>query len=150
MSKAELVHQVAQLNIEVRRALYQYVNVADAWMAIDITIPQIKTILFIASQGTTNTRQIAEELGVTSSNMTGIIDRLVKENLVSRQENPVNRRMYELRLTEEGENLLAGMTNESIKCMSEVLTHMSNEDLTILSKGLTALLKAATTYRQDI
>jgi DNA-binding MarR family transcriptional regulator len=140
-SKAELVHEVVELDREVRRALHQHA--ADAWMDLDLTVPQLKTLFFIDRQGTTNTKKIAEEFGVTSSNMTGIIDRLVKQKLVSRQENPADRRMHELRVTEQGRNMLTGLREKSIKTMSGVLYHMSEEDLATLARGLSLLLKAA-------
>jgi DNA-binding MarR family transcriptional regulator len=147
-AKAELVHEVVELDREVCRALHQYVP--DAWMDLDLTVPQFKTLYFIACQGTTNTKKIANELGVTSSNMTGIIDRLVKQELVSRQENPADRRMHELRVTEKGENTLAGLREKNIKALSEVLDHMSEEDLATLARGLSLLLKAAEGNRGDM
>ena len=82
--------------------------------------------------------------------MTGIIDRLVKQKLVSRRENPADRRMHELRITEKGENTLTGLREKSIKSLSDILDHMSEEDLATLARGLSLLMKAAEANREDM
>ena len=95
-------------------------------------------------------KKIADPLGVSLSNMTGRIDRLVKQELVSRRENPADRRMHELQVTEKGENTLTGLKEKSIKSLSEVLDHMSEEDLATLARGFSLLLKAAEANRGDM
>jgi hypothetical protein len=56
-SKDELVHEVVELDRQVHSALRQYVT--DAWMNLNLTIPQLKTLVIIARQGATNTKKIA-------------------------------------------------------------------------------------------
>jgi DNA-binding MarR family transcriptional regulator len=139
--KAELVKQIIELQREVRRALRQYVP--NAWMDLNLTIAQVKSLILIAHEGSTNTKTLAEELGVTPSNVTGIVDRLVKQGLVSRQENPEDRRMLQIRVTDKGEAILASLREETISSMSEVLAHMSKEELSSLARGLSSLVRAA-------
>ncbi len=51
-------------------------------------------------------KKLAEALGVTPPNVTGIIDRLVEQALVTRTENPEDRRIMLLQTTEKGHELL--------------------------------------------
>jgi DNA-binding MarR family transcriptional regulator len=147
MEKTELVKQVINLQRQVRRALREYVP--DAWMELDITIAQLKTLFFVASEGSTNTKRLAEELGVTPSNVTGIVDRLVRHGLLSRQENPEDRRMLELQVTDKGEAILNGLRERTVSSMSKVLARMSPEDLSFLARGLSSLVKAAKAYEGE-
>jgi DNA-binding MarR family transcriptional regulator len=146
--KAELVKQIIGLQREVRRALRQYVP--NAWMNLNLTIAQLKSLFLIAREGSTNTKTLAEELGVTPSNVTGIIDRLVKQGLVSRRENPEDRRMLRLRVTDKGEDILTSLREETISSMSEVLARMSIEELSSLARGLSSLVKAAEAHEREI
>jgi len=145
--KDRLVREIIELQRKVRRALRGYVP--DAWMNLNLTIPQLKSLFLIARVGSMNTKSLAEELGVTPSNVTGIIDRLVKQGLVSRQENPEDRRMLELRVTDKGEAILTSLREETIGSMSEVLARMSTRELSSLAQGLSSLAKAAEAHKGE-
>ena len=144
--KAELIKQVIGLQRQVRRILRS--RMTDAWMNLNLTIPQLKSLFLIAREGSMNTKSLAEALGVTPSNVTGIVDRLVKQGLVSRQENPEDRRMLELRVTAKGERILTSLREETISSMSEVLTRMSVEELSALARGLSSMVKAAEAHER--
>jgi DNA-binding MarR family transcriptional regulator len=145
--KVSLVREIIELQRQVRRALRGYVP--DAWMNLNLTIPQLKSLFLIAREGSMNTKSLAEELGVTPSNVTGIIDRLVKQGLVSRQENTEDRRMLQIQVTDKGETILTGLREETISSMSEVLARMSVEELSSLARGLSSLVKAAEGYKGE-
>ncbi len=147
MDKAGLVREIIELQRQVRRALREYVP--DAWMNLNLTIAQLKSLFLIVREGSTNTKTLAKELGVTPSNVTGIVDRLVKQGLVSRQENPEDRRMLRLRVTDKGEAILTSLREETISSMSEVLARMSIEELSSLARGLSSLVKAAELHRGE-
>jgi DNA-binding MarR family transcriptional regulator len=58
------------------------------------------------SEGNNATGKIAQILHCDASNVTGIIDRLTSLNLVTRKEDPQDRRVKTVELTEQGEALL--------------------------------------------
>ena len=58
------------------------------------------------SEGNNATGKIAQILHCDASNVTGIIDRLTLLNLVSRKEDPNDRRVKTLQLTNEGEAMM--------------------------------------------
>ena len=147
-NKAELVKQIIELQREVRRALRQYVP--NAWMNLNLTIAQLKSLFLIAREGSMNTKSLAEALGVTSSNVTGIVDRLVKQGLVSRQEDPEDRRMLQIQVTDQGEAILTSLREETVSSMSKVLASMSVEELSSLARGLSLLVKAAEAHEREI
>jgi DNA-binding MarR family transcriptional regulator len=147
MEKMELIKEIIELQRKVDRARRQYQ--LDVWMGLPLTIAQLKSLFFVSNRGSTNLGKLAAALGVTPTNTTGIIDRLVKQALVSRTENPENRRMLLLRTTAKGEELVAKLRERRRGYMSEVLERMSMDELAALAQGLTSLVKAAETHEGE-
>jgi len=147
MKRAELIKEIIELERKVNRALRQYSP--DAWMDLSLTTAQLKSLFFIDNEGSTNFTKLAAALGVTSSNVTGIVDRLVEQELVSRKENPEDRRVLLLSVTGKGKELLTNLRERRVKQMSEVLTHMSLGELSILARGLTLLVKASEAHDRE-
>jgi DNA-binding MarR family transcriptional regulator len=140
MEREALIKEIIELQRKIDRARRQYE--LDIWMDLPITMAQLKSLFFISNRGSTNLMNLAAALGVTSTNTTGIIDRLVKQGLVNRTDNPQDRRMLVLRVTEKGEELLARLRQKRRDYMKDVLAPMSIEELSVLAQGLTFLVKA--------
>jgi DNA-binding MarR family transcriptional regulator len=139
MDRAELTKEIIQLQQQIGHAMGQYAP--EAWMDLSLTIGQLKSLFFIDFVGSTNFKKLADALGVTPPNVTGIVDRLVEQGLVSREENPEDRRMLLLKTTDEGKALLAKLRESRIVRMSGILAQLSLEELTALAQGLRALTK---------
>jgi len=148
MEKVELIAQIIELQRKADQVRRQYE--LDVWMGLPLTIAQLKSLFFIRNQGSTNSGTLAAALGVTPTNTTGIIDRLVKQGLVSRTENPDNRRMLLLRVTDKGEELVAKLRERRREHMSEVLGRMDVNELSILAQGLASLVKAAQAQEEEV
>lgn len=139
--RSEQIGNVADLHRRVNRRLRLYVP--EAWLDLNLTIAQLKSLFFIANQGSTNSRRLAAALGVTPSNVTGIVDRLVEQGLVSRQENPEDRRSLLLQATDKGESILSDLRERRTTYLSEVLARLSQEELSLVESGLSLLARAA-------
>lgn len=141
MDRAGLTKEIIELQRKVNRLLRQ--QTPDAWMELNLTISQLKSLFFITDQGSTNFTKLASALGVTPSNVTGIVERMVEQGLVSRQENPTDRRMLILRATDKGEAIIASLRERRARHISEILAHLSPEELNSVFKGLSLLAQAA-------
>lgn len=142
MSERErLTREIIQLQQQLAHAMGRHAP--EAWLDMDLTIGQLKSLFFIAFEGSTNVRTLAAALGVTSPNITGIIDRLVERGLVSREENPADRRMLLLKATAKGKALLAELREARTSHFSAILARLTLEELSALARGLTAVAKAA-------
>jgi DNA-binding MarR family transcriptional regulator len=115
----------------------------EVWLELNVTIAQLKSLIFISSEGTTNFKTLATVMKVTPPDVTRIINRLVEQGLVSRQENPENRRIQILKVTDKGEILLKGLRERGPKQLSDILRLLSREDLSALQQGFSALVQAA-------
>ncbi len=141
MDRAKQTEEIVRLLQEVSHSMGHYAP--EAWMDLNLTIRQLKSLFFIDFERSTNLSKVANALGVTPPNVTGIIDRLVEQGLVSREENPENRRMMILTVTGKGKTLLAKLRESNRNRTSRVLSELSPEELSALAHALTALARVA-------
>ena len=148
MEKGELIKEVIELQRKVNNSLR--LSTQDAWMQLSLTVPQVKSLFFITDHGTTNFKNLATALKVTQSNLTGVIDRLVDQDMVSRTENPEDRRMVLLKATGKGESLVSDLRERRISHLSQALSDLSMEDLDFIIRGLSLLVRVTETQKQEI
>jgi DNA-binding MarR family transcriptional regulator len=141
MSKEELVKKIIQLQRKADRAHRQYG--LDIWMSLPLTIAQLKSLFFISNQGNITSGKLAVALGVTPTNITGIVDRLVRQGLASRTEDARDRRSLSLRATDKGEELVTKLRSRRTDYLSGVLNRMHVDELARVAQGLAAFVEAA-------
>ena len=148
MEKAELIKVI----IEKQRIVKNYLGQEDpgAWLEVSLTIAQIKSMFFIANENSVNFRTLAKALKVTPSNVTGIIDRLVEQQLVSRKENPEDRRMSMLQLTAKGTKLISGLREMRDTQMLKVLKNLPEDELNTIMNGYSAMAKAVGAFSEKV
>jgi DNA-binding MarR family transcriptional regulator len=95
---------------------------------MDLTYNQYKTLLTIADRGECSLGDLARELGVAMSSASQMVDRLVGEGLVERNLDESNRRQVIIRLTDNGEDLIAKLRQGIIDGYRRVLAKMSEEE----------------------
>jgi DNA-binding MarR family transcriptional regulator len=134
LDKTDLIKEIVELQRELNR---------------DMREQTLKSLFFIANQGTTNFTKLAAALGVTPANVTGIIDRLVEHDLVSRQENPEDRRSLTLRVTEKGENTIASLRERRASRTTKILSNLSVEELNAIFRGFNLYIEAAKKVKQE-
>lgn len=89
-----------------------------AWLRVDLTMPQLKTLIYVTRHEGATSGQIASSLGVGLSTITGIVDRLAEQQLVTRREDARDRRVTRVLPTSAGRELV----NELIEYRNEVVT----------------------------
>jgi MarR family transcriptional regulator, organic hydroperoxide resistance regulator len=141
MEKTDLINNIIDLQRQTNRVMGHFA--ADPWLELGLTIAQLKSLFFIVDKEKTSFKKLAEALRVTPPNVTGIIDRLVDQGLVSRTENPEDRRIMLLQATEKGQNLLTTLKTNSNNQMAKVLSQLSTEELSGLALGLNGVARAA-------
>jgi DNA-binding MarR family transcriptional regulator len=148
MEKVELINEIIELLRKADRSRRQYE--LDIWMSLNLTIAQLKSLFYISNQRSTNLKKLSVALGVTPTNTTGIVDRLVKQGLVNRIVNDKDRRMLLLRATGKGEELVANLRKRRSGYMAKVLERMNMDELAILAQGLTFLVKSIDAHEKEL
>jgi MarR family 2-MHQ and catechol resistance regulon transcriptional repressor len=87
--------------------------------------------------------EVGELLLVTRANITGLVDCLVAKDLVARFDDPRDRRVRLVRLTDAGHAFLDSILPDHYSRMQEMLRGMSDAEKKALSKMLTKLRRTA-------
>lgn len=146
-SSETLIRHILRLSEDIYRTIK--ISVPPEWLTSDMTVAQLRILLFLHSEGPSQMNSIASSLGIAVSTATGIVDNLVKKGLVKRGAVPEDRRLVICALSPQGqetinlmwalgqsqmETLLRGLSVEQLEKASEVakfllanVTSRSNE-----------------------
>lgn len=131
--KAHVAHLVSDLEAVLRELR---AGIPREWFTAELTMPQFRAVLVLLHDGPLRMGAMAERLGVSCSNATGVVDRLVEKGLVERRGGLEDRRSVVCGLSGAGRNLaerllqwrrshwekrLAGLTDEQTLCALEGL-----------------------------
>lgn len=90
----------------------------------DVTLPQFRALVVLASRGPQRVVDISAELGVNPSTGTRMCDRLVAKKLVRRYRSSADRREVRLTLTEAGRSLVREVTERRRTELTRVVDGM--------------------------
>ncbi len=97
-------------------------------------------LLLIRGQPGITSSQLCSLLDLQSSNVVGLIRELESRGLVGRQDHPLDRRAWGLRLQPEGEDLLAAAEPDACAADEEAMPHLTPAELStlrhLMCKGL--------------
>jgi DNA-binding MarR family transcriptional regulator len=108
-----------------------------------VTITQFRTLVVLSNSGEINLNKLAELLDVTASTAMRMVDRLLAADLVTRRDNPANRREVLLGLTEAGEEIVRQVTTKRRREIASIVTAMPQAQRTDLVVALRAFADAA-------
>ena len=108
-----------------------------------VTIAQFRSLVILSSKGPSTLANLAAELGVTASTAQRQIDRLVGQELVTRRENPSDRREVVIAITAAGKRIVDTATRRRRKAIAGIVANMSPMDADALIDALDAFAKAA-------
>ncbi len=86
--------------------------------------------------------ELAEVSGVTRATMTGLIDTLEKDGLVTREPDPKDHRMVSVRITTKGESVLKDIVPGHLQTMSSLMRHLTDSERKILVTLLGKVIRA--------
>jgi DNA-binding MarR family transcriptional regulator len=73
---------------------------------IGLSMSQVGALFQIRRRASSGVTDLGDQLGVTSSAASQLLERLVQQGLVLRSEDPIDRRVKQLVLTEKGDEIL--------------------------------------------
>ncbi|MGI8665319.1 MAG: MarR family winged helix-turn-helix transcriptional regulator [Jatrophihabitans sp.] len=108
-----------------------------------VTVTQFRTLVVLDVHGELNLNRLATLLDVTPSTALRMIDRLLVADLVTRRDNPVNRREVLLGLTAQGQKIVAKVTTKRRREIARIVTAMPKAQRSELVAALRAFADAA-------
>jgi DNA-binding MarR family transcriptional regulator len=113
------------------------------WDNRGLTMSQLRTMLTLVRQDGLTPSALAERFHVTPSTVTGLTDRLVRQRLISRREDPEDRRLVRIYLTPEGRRVVGELEAAGRAYLTEILGQLPPERLELLADLLEELSAAA-------
>jgi DNA-binding MarR family transcriptional regulator len=147
MPNKELIEKMIELQRRVDRDRRQYE--LDAWMHLNLSIGQLKSLFFVSNRGATSLSKLAAALRVTPTNTTGIVDRLLKRGLITRTESPDDRRVLLLRTTPLGDELITELRQKRKERMAELFNRLSEEEAKYMAEALKIMVRVIEVQREE-
>src|SRR5689334_12829087 len=104
-SETDLMQEILDLDSTLQQRLRN--RWPAAWLHINLPLGSTRALLAIDWQDARTPGRVAEALGVSRATVTGLLDRLEAEGLLTRAIDPHDRRCFILRLTPKGRELIA-------------------------------------------
>ena len=139
--REELTNQIIEGS---RRFYHRHLQLGGdrEWAGVDLTMPQLKVLFVVAvSNGVTMT-QLAHTVGMTLSTATGVADRLIAQGLVSRENDPADRRLVLLCATKTGNELVDRLTQVGQDFFRMIADRLSLEDLALVARAQDLVYRA--------
>ena len=116
------------IEAEVRRRLRE---------SFDVTLPRFDLMAQLdrAPKGMT-LGELSQRMMVSNGNVTGLVDRMVEQGLVSRRPSPKDRRAQLVSLTGQGRRFFATMARANGDWIGEMFANLSADDIEILMRLL--------------
>ncbi len=114
---------------------------------LDLSFTQIKALCVLESDGDERAlKELADSLSVSLPAMSRAVDGLYERGFVGRQEDPADRRMKRVRLTDAGRAVPRALNEARLSALGELIGSLDDEEADVLGNALSLILAR----REDI
>ncbi len=114
-----------------------------AWAELGLTTAQLRVMFLLRDMPGVTAGELATRLKVTPPTISGIVERLVKLELVRREFDPADRRLVRNHLTADGTAACSRLERGAELFTHRIMSEMSPGDLEALTRGLEAFIGAS-------
>ncbi len=125
--RRRLVDEISAL--EIRLMASALPEETSSLLDYDLTLQQVRVFAFVFASQQTPINKVADALDIRPNVATGIIQRLVDRGLIERREDPGDRRVRLLTVTEQGRALLNELGGIVLAKERELLERLSDQQL---------------------
>ncbi|MDD3954279.1 MAG: MarR family transcriptional regulator, partial [Lentisphaeria bacterium] len=118
--------------IHLHRMIEQLVEENLAEKGISLRLVEIMECLFHHPDGVMTPADLSEEVNLSRSAMTSALDSLEKLGYAMRRPHPVDRRMFEISLTESGRSFIGGLLPERYEKFIRIMEATGEEERAML------------------
>ena len=122
---------------------------SDPLFSSQLTMPQLKILLLLHRLGDTSGRELAGLLGVSLATLSGMVDRLVAHALVTRAEDPHDRRVRRIRLSATGTEMITRIITAGTEKQVRLLRKLTADELRTVRDATLAMVRVATEDSAD-
>jgi DNA-binding MarR family transcriptional regulator len=107
---------------------------------LDVSITHMKTLHVLADGGSElSVKELSDRLGLSLPGASRIVDALMRRGWLERREDPDDRRMKRVRITDEGRKVLARIEAARLAGLEDYAASLTPEQRTRLSSALSDL-----------
>jgi DNA-binding MarR family transcriptional regulator len=107
----------------------------------NLSMPQIGALFVMEKGGASGISNLSDHLGVTSAAGSQMLDRLVQQELILRMEDPNDRRVKKIELTEKGRQLLEESVQVRKRWLSDLAGTLSGGEKEQIASAMNILKK---------
>jgi len=107
----------------------------------DLTGPQLTVVKLLEQVGDLSLSELSDKIRAQNSTVTGIIDRMEREGLVTRERSKEDRRVVHIRLTPKGHTLAGEIPVEPMEIFKGALESLSGQEMRDLMRIMTKVAK---------
>ncbi len=108
----------------------------------ELTLPEFRSLAFINRSAGCSLNEVAEHIGLEAPTASKLVENLVQRGLVSRQEDPEDRRRVRLQISPKGKKSIDIAFEHTREFLAERLAHLSDKERQELIQ-VTEILKDA-------
>ncbi|MDD5288250.1 MAG: MarR family transcriptional regulator [Dehalococcoidales bacterium] len=143
-----LVSHILQLSNDIFRVIK--LSIPSEWLSSDMTVAQLRVLLLLHTEGSIRMSSIASFLDVAVSTATGILDNLVKKELVIRSAATEDRRLVICEISPQGQQIINRIWTLGQNKMEQLLRGLSLEELQKADEVAEILLHNATSSAMQL
>lgn len=106
----------------------------------DITVDQALVLIIIDKNSNYSQKEIAELIFKDNASITRIIELMVKKDYLTRKTNELDRRKFNLEITEKGKKTIELLNPAILKNRQTALEGLSEDEIELLDKILTKII----------
>jgi len=126
-TREDLVQYILKLSEDIYNKLTP--GFPAEWLSSDLTVAQLRIMLLLRSEGPLRMGSIASITGTALSTVTGIVDNLIKKDLVLRDVDPNDRRVVLCKLSSEGQKLMDMLWAQGRQQIKKLLRGLNLKEL---------------------
>lgn len=135
----EYIYELEDLLTKIFRTLKEN-HVKDS-CNVNLSMPQFICLLIISNMVTMKMSELASYLSLSYASATNLINRLVEGNLVKRYDDPLDRRVVMIELTDKGKEITNNVKDKHKESFYKNSSSLSSKEIKTLIEGLNILLK---------
>jgi len=115
-----------------------------------LSVPQLGTLFQIHHRGCSGVTDLGDKLGVTSSAASQMLERLVHQEFIQRSEDPNDRRVKQIVLTDKGRQVLQDSIRARQGWLSDLAETLTDREKEEIIAALNLLIDKATLLGQPV
>jgi DNA-binding MarR family transcriptional regulator len=138
--REQLIRHIVQVQASMRDLM---AGAKHPLLDLNLTMPQLKVALVLYRLGPLAAQDLAARIDTSPATLSGIVDRLVAQDLVARREDPADRRVRMLELTDEGRAQIDRVIKTGQEGQLRMFQRVDDQGLEVIAAAFDLILAAA-------